>query len=47
MFDSNKLDVGKMKNETSGVAIEEFVRLKPKIYLFLVDDNSKHKKQRL
>ena len=28
---SNKLVVGKMKNETAGVAIEEFVRLKPKM----------------
>ena len=42
--DSNKLVVGKMKYETTGVAIKEFVRLKPKMYSFLVDDNSKHKK---
>ena len=42
--DSNKLVVGKMKDETGGVAIEEFVGLKPKMYSFLVDDNSKHKK---
>ena len=28
---SNKLVVGKMKNETAGIAIEEFVRLKPKM----------------
>ena len=28
-----------MKNDTGGVAIEEFVGLKPKIYLFLVDNN--------
>ena len=33
-----------MKDETAGVAIEEFVGLKPKMYLYLVDDNSKHKK---
>ena len=33
-----------MKYETTGVAIKEFVRLKPKMYSFLVDDNSKHKK---
>ena len=32
-----------MKDETGGGAIEEFVRLKPKIYSFLVD-NSEHKK---
>ena len=42
--DSNKLVVGKMKDETSGVAIEEFVSLKPKMYLFLVYDSSEHKK---
>ena len=42
--DSNKLVDGKMKYETTGVAIKEFVRLKPKMYSFLVDDNSKHKK---
>ena len=41
---SNKLVVGKMKDETAGVAIKEFVRLKPKIYLDLVDDNSEHKR---
>ena len=41
---SNKLVVGKMKDETAGVAIEEFVRLKPKICSYLVDDNSEHKK---
>ena len=33
-----------MKDETTGVAIEEFVALKPKMYLYLVDDNSDHKK---
>ena len=32
-----------MKDETGGVAIEEFVELKPKMYLFLVDTNE-HKK---
>ena len=40
---SNKLDIGKMKDETRGVATEEFVGLKPKTYSFLVD-NSQHKK---
>ena len=29
---------------TSGVAVEEFVGLKPKLYSFLVDDSSEHKK---
>ena len=43
---SNKLVVGKMKDETAGVAIEEFVGLKPKMYLYLVDDNSEHKKSK-
>ena len=33
---SNKLVVGKMKDETAGVAIEEFVRLKPEMYSYLV-----------
>ena len=32
-----------MKDETGGVAIKEFVGLKPKMYSFLVDNNS-HKK---
>ena len=40
---SNKLVIGKMKDETGGIAIEEFVGLKPKINLFLVD-NSQYKK---
>ena len=39
---SIKLVVGKMKYETAGV-IEEFVRLKPEMYLYLVDHNSEHK----
>ena len=41
---SNKLVVSKMKDEAAGVAIEEFVRLKPKMYSYLVDDNIEHKK---
>ena len=39
----NKLVIGQMRDETGSVAIEEFVRLKPKIYSFLVD-NSDNKK---
>ena len=35
--------VGKMKDETAGVATEEFVGLKPKMYSHLVNDNSEHK----
>ena len=42
--DSNKLVVSRMKDETGIVAIEEFVGLKPNMYLFLVDNNSEHKK---
>ena len=42
--DSNKLAVGKMKDETGGVATKEFVELKPKMYSFLADDSSEHKK---
>ena len=37
--DPNKLVVDKMKDETTGVAIEEFVLLKPKMYLLLVDSD--------
>ena len=33
-----------MKYVTVGVAIEKFVGLKPKMYSYLVDDNSEHKK---
>ena len=40
---SIKLVVGKMKYETVGVAIQEFIGLKPNMYLHLVDDNSEHK----
>ena len=41
---SNKLEVGKMKDETARVVIEESLGLKPKMYNYLVDDNSGHKK---
>ena len=33
-----------MKDEAAGVATEQFVGLKPKMYLYLVDDNNEHKK---
>ena len=36
-----------MKNETGGVAIKGFVGLKRKMYLFSVDNNSEHKKQKM
>ena len=43
--DSKKLVIGKMKDETRGIAIAEYVGLKSKMYYsFLVDDNSEHKK---
>ena len=42
--DSNKLVIGKMKDKTGGIAIEKFVKLKPKMHSILVDDNSEHKK---
>ena len=41
---SSKLVVGKMRDEIAGVAIEEFVGLKPKMYSYLVDHNREHKK---
>ena len=37
---SNKLVVGKMKDEIAGVAIEYLFELKSKMYFYLVDDNS-------
>ena len=43
-YNSNKLVVGKMKDETAGFAIKAFAGLKPKMYLWLVHDNSEHKK---
>ena len=36
--------VSKMKGEAGGVAIEAFIRLKPKLYSFLVDYSSWAKK---
>ena len=41
---SNKLVIGKIKDEIASVAIDELVKSKTKIYLFLVDYNSEHKK---
>ena len=41
--DSNKLAIGKIKDETYVAAIEKFVGLKTKMYSFLIDDNSEHK----
>ena len=44
--DSNALVVGKMKDETAGVAIEKFVGLKPKMYTILVSDSSEYRKDK-
>ena len=44
--DSNKLVTGKMKDETGHVAIEEFVRLRPKMYSFFLENNKEHKKEK-
>ena len=33
-----------MGDETGGVGVEEFVGLQPKMYLFFIEDNRKHKK---
>ena len=44
---SNKLVIGKMKDETYIVAIEELIGLKPKMYSFSVDDNSEYKKAKV
>ena len=35
-----------MKEETAGVAIKEFVGLKSKMFSVLVNDNSKHRKEK-
>ena len=43
---SNRLVIGKMKDKTTGVSIEKIVGLKPKMYSYLVDDNSEHKKSK-
>ena len=33
-----------MKDETAGVVNEEFVGLKPRMYLYLVNENREHEK---
>ena len=44
--DSKKLVIGKMKDETRVVVIEEFFGLKTKMYSLLLDYNSEHKKSK-
>ena len=46
-INSNKLVIGKMKDETGEVAIKEFFGLKPKTYSFLVDNNEHKKAKRV
>ena len=41
--DSNKLVVGKMKDETGEITIEEFLVLQTKMYSFLLDNSSEQK----
>ena len=41
--DSDRLVIGKIKDETGGVAIEKFLELKPKMYSFLVENNEPKK----
>ena len=45
--DSNKLFISQMKDETAGVAIQEFVGLKSKIYPFLVKEFGKEFKVKI
>ena len=42
--DKTKLFIGKMNDETCGGTTEEFVGLKTKMYWFLVEHSSEHKK---
>ena len=46
-YNFSELAVGEIKDETTGVAIEEFVGLKPKMYLYLMTDNRQHQKQKV
>ena len=44
---SNKLVIGKMKDKTGCVAIEQFAVLKPKMCSFLIDNNEHKKAKRV
>ena len=45
--DSNELIVGKMRAEIASVSIKELVvRVEPKMYSYLLDDSSEHKKSK-
>ena len=39
--------VGKTKEERADLPIKELVRLKPKMYLFLIDDSNENKKSKV
>ena len=41
--DLNKLVVGKVKDETASVVIEELAGLKPKMYSYLADNSGENK----
>ena len=40
----HRLVVGKIQDETAGVAIKKFFELNPKMHSYLADDNSEYKK---
>ena len=42
----SKYYIDEIKDETTAVAIEEFVGIKPKMHLFFPDENGEHKNQR-
>ena len=42
--DSNKLVIGKVKDETGGAAVKKYVRLKSKMDSLFVNGNSEHKR---
>ena len=43
-YNLNKLVIGKMKDETTGVAIKGVVGLKPKMHSYVVEDSSELKR---
>ena len=43
----NALVVGKMKDEMGGIAIKEFVRLRPKIYSILAEISKEYRKSKV
>ena len=45
--DLSKVVADKMKDVTTGAGLEDLFELKPKLYSFLVDDDSEHRKQRM